>query len=75
MCCSDTGTAHIMGKVLQCDSGTAHIMGKVLQCDSGSLRCGDHRWFERRSVRENRCVSRDNNNKNNIIIIIIIMKI
>jgi len=30
------GTAHIMGKVLQCAIGTAHIMGKVLQCDTGT---------------------------------------
>jgi len=51
--------------------GTAHIVWNVPQCDTESMRCGDRRWFERRSVRENRRVSRDNNN--NIIIIIIIM--
>jgi len=69
----DTGTAHIMRKVLQCDTGTAHIMGKVLQCDTGSLRCEDRRWFEKKSVRENRLVSRDDddddgdkNNNNNL---------
>ena len=44
--------------------GTAHIVWNVLQCDTESMRCGDRPWFERRSVRENRRVSRDNNNNN-----------
>jgi hypothetical protein len=46
--------------------GTAHILRTILHSESGSVS----RWFKR-SVRENRSVTRDSNI---IIIIIIIIK-